>query len=621
MSELVAWALPFGLALSRCSSHAQWRGDVALLRDLGLCGVGWGGGLSTLLSQAISWLPLGSLSFRTALLSCLALAVASRALFSIALFMLRAAEDASDKPRSVFAAPVLAALSTLTATMTPTFQREATVGGSTAIAVAASLWLVASTLTLGSRPRDSLRSLIGWGFLLGAVSAENAVAGLGATLACAASVFALRYARTAQRTLVPLRIAGVALVAWIVGVVLVSLPSLLRALSPHAAVDLGGPYLWGPALPPDLTPRVGLVAAWTDELGVVTFALSCCGAACLAFFHGTRLLLIAPLSFVLLDLLLRGAVGATEGTLALRLLAIGGMACTSTVGLFMLFDKLRRAAVPLARAGAPLSVAFHATVVALIVEQASVRADRNAQTGAEEFTVAALDRLPARAAISVDSPSVTWRVLAATVVEGRRPDVLILPRRLLDKGDVSLKLLALEPKVAPLLRTLALSGTSDEYGLSELADARPLFVEPERGWGPAVYQHISLTGPWLRFEPEPLGSVDRNVDVGRTLRELERFLAASSGAEADRESGFVASGVVVAHAKSLLKIGDVANASSFLLAIDTPGTNRIVQHKSLDVQFSAAVARLPGVKVERDKARGDKQPRAEKRPKEPVRRR
>ncbi len=623
VTAFFAWSLPFGLALLRASSHAQWRGDVAAVRDLALAGVGWGGGLSTLLAQIAALFPLASLTFRTAAVSCGALALAALAIYRISLRMLRASEKTLTLEPSVFAAPALAALSTLIATMTPMFQREATVGGSTMLAVALGLSLIERALAMlagegGERP---MRSLVAWGFLLGALTAENAVAGITATLACAGSIAALRVVRDERRMLVPYRVLRSSSVAWLLGIFVFSLPGIIRAFAPQSALDIGGPFIWGPALPPDLTPRPTLLSAWTDEIGWVSLGMAAFGVASLGFSSRTRVLMLPPAVLVVSDMVWRSSVGATEGTLSLRFLAVAAMAALSTVGVYAFFNKLVSLKIPMARAGAALVIAFQATLVALIAEQASATANRASELGAESFSMAALDRLPARSVILADSPVVTWRLLAATLVEGRRPDVVIVPRRLLARGDVSMRLLSREPQVESLLRAIALEGTSDEIGLSELADARPLFAEAERGWGPQIYGHLSVSGAWLRFEPEPLTSSDRKVDVEKTLRELRRFIDESAAHEADRESAFVASAIVVAHAKTLLKIGDVANGHLFLGEIDAPGTNAIAQSRSLDVLFSAAVARLPAVRNDRIKKASDKRPAAQRKPKEPTRKR
>ncbi|MBL8742299.1 MAG: hypothetical protein JNK04_14420 [Myxococcales bacterium] len=610
VTAFFAWSLPFGLALVRASSHAQWRGDVAAVRDLALAGVGWGGGISTLLAQMAALLPIGSLTFRTAAVSCGALAVAALAIYRISLRMLRASERSLGMIPSVFAAPALAALSTLIATMTPMFQREATVGGSTMLAVALGLSLIerAFATLAGEGGERPMRSMVAWGFLLGSLTAENAVAGLTATLACAGSIASLRFAKDERRLLVPYRVLRSSTVAWLIGALLFSLPGIVRAFAPKSVLDIGGPYIWGPALPPDLTPRPTLLSAWTDEIGWVSLGMAAFGVASVGFSSRTRVLVLPPAVLVASDMLWRSSVGATEGTLSLRFLAIAAMAALSTVGVYAFFNKLVSLKVPLARAGAALVIAFQATLVALIAEQASATANRADELGAESFSVVALDRLPARAVVLADSPIVTWRLLAATLVEGRRPDVMLVPRRLLARGDVSLRLLAREPQVEALLRSVALEGTSDEIGLSELSDVRPLFTEPERGWGQEVYGHLSVSGAWLRFEPEPLTSSDRKVDVEKTLRELRRFIDESASHEADRESAFVASAIVVAHAKTLLKIGDVANGHLFLGEIDAPGTNAVAQSRSLDVLFSSAVARLPAVRNERLKKAAEKKP-------------
>src|SRR5688572_23981158 len=128
--------LPFGAALLRASSHAQWRGDIAAVRDVALGGVGWGGGVSTSVTQLFLFAPLGTSTFRAALISCIALAIVARSLYGIALRMLRAAESAGAIEPSALSAPMLAAIASMLATMGPSFQTEATVGGGVMIAVA-----------------------------------------------------------------------------------------------------------------------------------------------------------------------------------------------------------------------------------------------------------------------------------------------------------------------------------------------------------------------------------------------------------------------------------------------------------------------------------------------------
>ena len=105
-------------------------------------------------------------------------------------------------------------------------------------------------------------------------------------------------------------------------------------------------------------------------------------------------------------------------------------------------------------------------------------------------------------ALVVDDPSVMWRLFSARLIEGRRLDTLIIARRLLPRGDTAIELLVRERSTEPLVRAIALTGGADEFALNELADARPLFVELDRGWGRNEYSHVRVEGAWLKFERE-----------------------------------------------------------------------------------------------------------------------
>src|SRR5688572_10305766 len=58
LGGLVA-TLPFVVAVWRASATAQWRADLAAVRDHGLVAVGVGGSLSTVATQAMGLLPIG----------------------------------------------------------------------------------------------------------------------------------------------------------------------------------------------------------------------------------------------------------------------------------------------------------------------------------------------------------------------------------------------------------------------------------------------------------------------------------------------------------------------------------------------------------------------------------
>lgn len=580
------------------------------VRDIALAGVGWGGGVSTVLTQLSLFIPLGTTTFRSALISCLALAVLSRSLFRVALRMLRSAERSTGEVPSRYAAPALAAIATMIATMTPTFQSEGTVGGSAMVAAALAIWVVDRAMHAVSGSSDVYphRGFVALGFVIGAITAERAILGVCAAVTVASVVWLGRSGGVDRvsvggRRLIPLRIARASTIAATIGAAVFTLPSLLRAQAAGVPLNFGGLYPWTSILPRELSPGTDLMGTWTTEIGWSALAMAGFGVFTLAI-GKARWMLAAPIATVLADLVLRRLVGPTESSVGLRLVALGWTACVSTVGVHAFFTKLIALRVPLARAGAALIIAFFATLVALTVEQASETSNRANQHGAEAYTDLALDRLPPRAAALVSSPRVTWRLLAATLVEGRRPDAFIIARSALHRGDTAARTMMREPSTEPLVRSIALTGASDEFALSEIADVRPLFVEPESAWTTREYAHVSIDGAWLRFEPEPLGASDRRVDVELSTRRLGPLFQAVDASRTDDDSAAIARQVVSQHAKALLKSGDNKNANAYLAAVDRPGT-RIVVSGSLEVAFAATLAHMPSNKAsdEREKIR------------------
>lgn len=569
---------------------------------MALAGVGWGGGVSTLLSQVAVGLPLGTVFFRTALVSALALAVASKATFDLALSMLRRAEvfDPSSEAPSGVAAPCLAAIATWTAMMTPSMQSEATVGGGVMVAVALCLFVCRSVVATawdaaGDRP---LKAFVVAALCLGSATAENAVAG---ALTAVAIAGALLVGDGKRGVLVPPRIFRWSAAAWVFGLALFSAPSLLRAMSPRAVFDFGALYLWGSVLPKEAT-APALLDAWTTEVGWIALGMVGLGTAALVLGRRARLFLPLAAAPLLLDLALHDHVGVTEGTRAVRLLAFSWAACVTTAGVHAFFNRLVRVRIPMARAGAALVIAFQATIVALTVEEAQHHSNRQAMTGPRELTDVALERLPPRAALLVDDPAMMWRLVSARLVEGRRLDTLLVARPLLPRGDTAMQLLARERSTEPLVRAIALTGGADEFALNELADARPLFVELDRGWGDSEYSHVRVDGAWLKFEPEPLSVADRAGDAEKAFASMTPFLrAAASMVTADPDSNRMANRMATMHTKALMKSGDVKGANRYLAELDRETGARVGAAGSLDVAFAGAIARLPASRAEKDR--------------------
>jgi hypothetical protein len=545
--RLVAVTLPFMMAVARAASSGQWRGDLPLVRDVGLVAVGLGGGLSTPITQALTLLPLGCKAFRAALGAALALALATWLLHSIAHRVLAAA---GTTPRLRAA---LAALAAATAGLSPTWQREATVGGGAMVATAAALAVLLVGLDLGSAasgpPAPRARIWIALGALCGATFAESPPASVAAAAALALALVGERTFANAQdmveriwrgaaasaRRAEPApvlprgRILAVACAAAVLVAAALLAPLLLRPLAPRAWVDIGRALSASSLSALDVvSARTTALGAWVGEVGVVSLAVATFGVVVALVRPRARPLALPLLALVLADTVaparLAGMLSADPLT-SLRSLAVGALAVLSALGVAGAVVALMRARMPMARSAAVLTVVFHLTMVALASEEASFAADRSDQFAAEQWTDEAYLGLEPSAAVLVRSPAVAWRLWAARVTRGERPDVLVIPVPLLDRGRVSSSLVAAERQLEPLLHAYALRGRATEFALSKLADVRPLHVEIDGGWSDRLLAHLSVDGMWLEYAPQPLGPSDRKQAALASTAPLRRVLA------------------------------------------------------------------------------------------------
>ncbi len=634
---LVVAAMPFGVALSRAASSGQWRDDLPAVRDLGLVSVGVGGGLSTVAAQAMSLVPLGSRTFRASVGSALALGLAAWLTYRLAVRVLGAAVPPSVGARAIPArsaapseaappsklAALLAAVAALTAALSPAWQLEGTVGGGAMYATCAALGAVTVALQQAIAPRSSARAWVLLGALSGAAFAESPAAGLCGVAAAAVAILVPRLqaglldradraiAVLLRRRVEPARpeapsslphgraLAAAGLAAVVTAALLLA-PVALRPLAPRAWADLGR-FLSTASVAALDTPatETSALSAWSREIGLLSLVIAL-GGAVLAFLRPrTRAPVAALLSLVALDTLLPARLASfltADPFAALRCLAIAALAVGSASGVHELTLLLRRARVPLARPAGVLVVMFHVTLIALTSEEAAVASDRDAQVAAEVWTDEAYGGLPPRAAVLARSPAIAWRLWAARIVRGERPDVLIVPAPLLGRGRVTEALLSNERATSLLLRDMALTGAPTEHALSALADARPLFVELFPGWRDRLYRHLSANGMWLEYAAEPRGPSDRKLALMGQAAALSRVLSAAAGARhADPSTSAVVWSKVHDQAAVLLLLGELETAQTFLAKVAeiTPAKNMVTAAPA------RAQAQAPAVKRQR----------------------
>lgn len=613
--RLLAVSLPVGLALTRAAGTAQWRDDLPALRDLGLLAVGASGAASTLLTQMLSLLPLGPRTFRAALGSVIMLGVAAILLFSLVRRVLRR----QGTTRSL--ASLLATLATLMATLSPSWQREATVGGGAMVAIALAL----ATLTVGLRDvsgklhTPGFSTAVAFGALLGTTAAESPPAAAAALLGVMTGFFAERTRRSSGTTKAhpwtpSSTFLGVSFVSAALLAALLLVPVVVRPLAPRAFADVGRALSTSDLTGFDVAgPRLTSLSAWVREVGFVSLVIAIVGAATSLAIPRSRKLIAPFIVFVLLDTLMPArAFGALyiDVLTPLRALAVGAIAASSAIGVAMVMRKLFDLRLPMAKSGAVLIVAFHVTLVALSSEEAGYVADRSKQTAAEEWTDSAIGNLEPSSAVLVRSPAIAFRLWAARVLRGERPDMLIVPERLLHRGRVAFSLLVEEPEVEPLLRDYAIAGEPTEYALSRLADVRPLHVEFDRRWSKRLVSHMTVDGCWLEYAPQPLGQSDRKLSTASSLQPIKRVMdAIAAPLVPDAATAGIVSGTLRDQSTVLALLGEhdaaqayldeVGHLSSTELGMLSPSIKHAFMAKAMVIVASMRTPRKPNTSASR----------------------
>jgi len=534
LERACAWlsvVVPLVTTLTRAQTTGDFRGDLPLVTGMGLLPIGsegWGG---LALGHLLGLVPLGGRAERAAWVGAVAAAVVARLVFGWARRSLRAAEPATPL------APALALAAALTAVLAPTFQLEATTVGGAALAAA----LVLGTLTAADRlPSCDVRASVVVGALTGLTFAESHAGGLALLVALSVLTVARRRVPESRELF-----AGFAAAVLVEALFVATL--FVRSRAPNAWLDLGFGLGQSSLTARDTsTERVTAYAAWLSEMGLLPFALALVGSAFGLLKPATRPFALPLAALVLLDLALPAShIGllTPDPFGAPRLLAIGALGVSAALGVQAAALGLARARVPFARPAAALLVAFDFTLVFVGSEAAAAATDRRASTASEVWTDEGLRSIPPNGLVLARSEAIAWRLWSAQLLRGERPDVLVVPATLLERGALRRRLLEAEPALAPLLRDLALGGKPSEYALTTLSDARPLFVELDPSWNERLNEHVVPEAFWLRFQSNPVGRSDRTVALERAGRRFERVLRAV--APGDRDAGLLATREVV----------------------------------------------------------------------------
>jgi hypothetical protein len=497
--------------------------------------------------QLLSLLPIGGRVLRAGLVGALSAGAAGYALCLLARRLL----DRIGSPSRLD--PALSLTAALTATLSPTWQAECTAPGG--IALAAALALVALAMVDDSVTIDAGPSVL-LGAVFGLTFAESRVPG--AVLAVALAV------RVVASGVVPHRRQAVAFAASAGAVWLFCLlPLVVRPHAENAWVSLGT-QLSGVDEPGRVAVRLrnGPFAAWAAQMGVIASALGVGGLAWGIFRRSLRALTLPLALLVLADCFMpareQGALAA-DPVLAVRLLAVAAIALGAAVGVRAAVAGLERLRIPFASSAAVLLVVYHFTLVFTAQEVSADMVSVSGHLGADVWADEALGELPPNSLLLVRTPTLAWRLWAARIAHGERPDLVVAPLGLLGRGSMARALCTEEPALTPLVRDFAMTGRTTEFALSAVADARPLFVEFDPDWDRSLLTHLRPTPMWLSFAPHTLGRSDRARAVAdesgrRAFRRVLR--AAKDGGRDDRATLSVLGAEVREHAIVLAALGD-----------------------------------------------------------------
>jgi len=600
-ARALGWLVPltvWAVSISRGAVGPQWRADLPALRDRGLAGVGFGGTVSSALTQLFGLLPLGSQSERAAAASTLAVTVASWLLFRIGFRTIAALLQRSREPLTAGGdrfAGLLAAVAGLTCALSPSWQGEATVGGGAGVALALALALLDSlshlTCDAATLAPDGTRRWLMVSALLGVGLAESPpAAGVGVVVGFAMLATAER--RPALRLWSSMTAIAVLAAA------VVALPVLWRPFAPGTLDDLERVFSTAGLRAVPKTSGREAVLSWVEQLGFGQLALAGIGLVIGAARARQRTSIMLLVALPLLDLVAPSSQWLDGTPTPLRQLCVASFALAATLGVAEVVVFLRSLELALARFASVLAVVFHMTLAAVVCEEASFTTDRTSRVAAEEWTDQALERLPRDAALVVRSPDLAWRLWTAQRVEGHRPDVLLVASPLLLRSAGLARLLPHGPEVAPIVRDLALTGSASEYGLSVLADARPLLVELDASWDPRMLAHVELDGTWLRFDAAALGASDRASDGASALATEAKIAAhVQGGARRDAVSAEVVGRTLKEQMTALSLVGLAEATPPLLDELErlVPGDPFVV---SARLRVSHAVKRRRGASVE-----------------------
>ncbi len=525
--EIAAGALAAGVPATFAALHALASPDLdrdrALLRVLTPAATGVFRALDAVVARPFAMLPLGAPASRAALAGALALGLFGLALQRIALAVMGKLSPSPDRTATAATAgrtepSLLATFVALTfallATFTTAAQLEATVAGGACLGALLAIAPAWAWLDGAPGPARTLRTALLVGL---AVTYEPLVA-----LVALALIAPLVTTTTAAKSLRHPRFA----LALLVGLFVAALPPMVALLRRRLApeLELPGGVL---AHPISESYQLGTKNPWplvSRELGIVVLAAAGAGVVATALRAprvAAGLVLGAGAGFASVRF---GAAASATRAAPVVIAALGLTSVLGAAGTWAALSRVASARIPFARLSAALLVLFDVAIVARNADDASFALAARAAAPTDAWERAFGGSFKPGAVVLFPRRDMFEHALGARARGALDANVLLVP--LFDPtGPATIAALRAEPRLAGVLRDVALEGAPGEFALSELATAREVDVIFDTDWSGALARHFVPSGLTLRFSVEPRGPSDRRAAREASTADLETLSA------------------------------------------------------------------------------------------------
>jgi hypothetical protein len=574
--RLVSFLAPAAFGIWHESSAPAWDSDLSAL-GVFAGAARFQGVVSTLLGQLAQALPLGSGHERAAVPGALALGVLGVTVFQLCSTLLASRAKA---PRLN---PLLAFAAAVTASLAGRSLGQGALLGSSALPAALSLaTLLASGLLEPERRHRQSADFAHRSVLVAALLGLTALECVWAALPLVVCLLSGQFLRgllpgKAQALLFGGTLGGVLAL----GLLPAALAPLLQgAAAAPLAASLSGVALdmsalkstWSGDGSVEAARGVLELAPWLDAVGLYALVMALFGAVIAVSDRRLRAPLAACALLLASDLLLPRSsehVLGAAGREVPHILALVGIALLGALGTQALAVLLGEIRFVGGRPAQALLVVFTLALAWAGAEDSAQRLAARNERATEAWTDEALAALPPRSLLVVRSEVVAYRLWAASAL-GARSDVLVVPLPLLGRGSLAADLLTLEPKLALLIRELSVSGLPSEQALTELSDARPLFVDVDPTWDKRLLDHLEPGVFFSRFAPHALGRSDREAALAAGLLPFDRVLEqARASVKPDMATLWMLERGALQQALLLEALGDKADAQKLRARVQT----------------------------------------------------